>query len=243
MADIQQILADVGGPAGALLGLLFGGSDPSLSSKLLQQFSQTGGTTSQATAGKTSTRRNLSPGQVQLDGITSQTISKMLADPNQFLAPQRQAAADTINQSYAQAPQAIASKLLAFGGTNSGKFGKAVTQSELSRNAALAKNDSDFATAGSALQLQAGDLASKLLGIDYGSDSSTSGSTRQNTSSSTSSSTLQQQAGDSDQDGALTEMFDRMKIPVNARGELATQIDRLKRRSAAGVSGGSGGWA
>lgn len=132
-------------------------------------------------SGKSSTRRALTPEQQMLMPKLSGYGTSLIDNPGAGLEPIRAGLKAGVNTRYAGAPQAIADKMLAFGGTGkSGKFGRAVRGSEMSRLGEQGGVDNSIAGMMLNRQDQGSQILQSLLGINFGQDTETSGTSTMN---------------------------------------------------------------
>lgn len=123
------------------------------------------------------TRRVLAPEQGDILGQLKRRATGMIADPSAGLAPLRTSAVNSINNAAAAAPGSLAARYLGNGANRSGKYGRAARLSETNRLGQIANVDNQVGQ----MALQRGDegsaLLERLLGINFGSDTTSSGST------------------------------------------------------------------
>lgn len=130
----------------------------------------------QSSKSTATTTRNLLPFQQDIIPQLTGYTSDLLTNPGKLLAPIRQQGVNQINRNYARVPQQLADRLLSFGGNASGKFGRALRESELARQASISSLDSALAQQMLAQQGQGASLAEQLLGMNFGSTVSQEGS-------------------------------------------------------------------
>ena len=136
-----------------------------------------GNRSKKSTQTSSSTRKRiLTPVQQNIEGQLGSLLSRRLTDPGAGLEPIRTAARETVNQGYSGAVDTILSKLLSSGQRSSGKAGRAVMETELSRLRDLGGVDSMIAKMMLDREDRTASLAEQLLGINFGEESTGTGS-------------------------------------------------------------------
>lgn len=129
-------------------------------------FSNTGGT-----------RRFLAPEQTDILGQLKSRAGGIMANPSAGLQPFRSAAVNSVNRTAAAAEPTLRARFLGSGANRSGKYGRAQRLSETARLGQIADVDNQVGQ----MALQRGDDASalmeRLLNLNLGSDTTSSGST------------------------------------------------------------------
>jgi|SRR5579864_7755441 len=123
-----------------------------------------------------STNRVLTPYQTALQGPLFSYISQLMTNPTATLQPFKQQARDQVNQNYNGLSDSLRQQFLSTGGGSSGKFGTALAQGDLQRTGDLSNVDNTFAAQASALPLQAESLGTNLLGMNFGTTSTSTNS-------------------------------------------------------------------
>lgn len=112
-------------------------------------------------------RRVLRPEQEGLVGPVSGYANRLLTDPAAGLEPIRAGMRNTVNSSFSGVDAGLRDKMLASGGSASGKYGKAVLGADLARRGALAGVDTDVAQMILQQQNQGASLAERLLSVPF----------------------------------------------------------------------------
>lgn len=158
---------------------------------LLNQPTNTSGTSSSSTSssGSSSTQKTLTPYQTALQGPLYEYLINLITNPSQTVAPFLNQARNQVNDNYTGLADSLRQQFLSTGGGTSGKYGLALGSANNQRIGQLSNADSTFANTAATLPLQASSLATNLLGLNFGSTSSTgsnsssSGNTQQTQSS------------------------------------------------------------
>lgn len=163
----------------------------SLQTTQQQQQQQSSGTGTTAS----STQRNLSPYQQNIQAPVYKTISDLMTNPQKFVAPAQNQAREQVNQNYAGSADALRSQFMQSGGGSSGKFGTALVQSDLARRGQLSQVDNAAAAQAAQLPITGAQLGEALLGQDFGQTTTGTTSTAANTTTSGTSQTQGTQTG------------------------------------------------
>lgn len=150
---------------GSVLGGILGNRESARTQKTDQ-------TTSNAST--TRTRRVLRPEQEPMLGALATRASDLLTNPTAVLDPIRSARRNAVNQDYAGIEDTLADRMLSHGGRNSGKFGRAVRETNVARVGALADVDSDMARLVLEQQDRGSSLMERLLGMTFDNEIGTS---------------------------------------------------------------------
>jgi hypothetical protein len=154
-----------------VLGAVTGGLSNMAGNKTTTSNSQSTDTSS----GTSSTARNLTPYQDQLQSPLFKQITDLMSNPQGYLAPARSQARNAVNSTYSGLADTLRQKFLATGGGTSGKFGMGLQQGELSRLGDLSKSDNSYDQLAASLPITAGiPAATNLLGMNFGSTTSSS---------------------------------------------------------------------
>ena len=172
----------------ALAGALGNRASARTSTQQQQSQQQQQSSASSTSTGSQSDRRALSPEQIAAMSRLGTFSESLMNDPMAGLEAIRSGALNRVNANYGGAIDAIKAKLLANGAGGSGKFNRAVRGTELSRIGDLSGLEANFANLASQRQIQGAGLAQGLLGVNLGSDSTSTTTQAANTSSSGSSS-------------------------------------------------------
>lgn len=155
--------------AGAVAGG-FGNSTGARTGTYSNQNQYTNGYTSTSgSSGTSTTTKNLSDFQKAIEPDLYGYGLGLIKNPSQYIDPIRKAATAQINQNYSSAPSGIAQKMLAYGGSKSGKFGKAMVQSELARYSDINNLNGQLAPLTMQQQNFGANLLQQMLGLNYGS--------------------------------------------------------------------------
>lgn len=129
-----------------------------------------------STAGSSTRRRILTPGQESLNSTLTGTALDRIENPAAAVAPLRVATRENINANFAGVPDALRAKYGTTGGA-SGKLGRAARESEIARAGALSGADSDFNRLILQLQDSGIGLGERLLSQNFGEEATNTGST------------------------------------------------------------------
>ena len=174
-------------------GINKGGSETSNSStdELIKQIfgqSTTSSSTGSSTSAGTSTQaqsgtsegqssRVLTPEQQAVSPTIANVILSLSKNPEQFFAPSQAAARNEVNDNYAGVEGTLRDQFLTGGGGGrSGRYGRAVMDTELARRGALSDVDTAYRIEGAKAPLTAAQLAQQFLGINFGEKTSSTNS-------------------------------------------------------------------
>lgn len=152
------------------LGALTG----ALSNTNANKTSTYSGQQAQSNSGTTTTGRNLTPYQSAIQAPLFDYVSNLMTNPQATVAPFQTAARNNVNSNYKGLADSLRQQFLSTGGGGSGKFGTALAQGNLNRLSDLSNVDNTMAQTAATLPLQGANLASGLLGMNFGSTTSTS---------------------------------------------------------------------
>jgi hypothetical protein len=164
------------------MSLGIGGGTSSQSTNSNQNVVSSGGTT--ATQAKT-----LTPYQSALQSPLFQTISNLMTNPMQTVAPLVTQAKNNIVNQYKGVSGQLRQQFMGNpGGGQSGKYGTAQLASDLGERSDLSIADVQGAATASQLPLSASNIATQLLGLNFGQTASGSNTGSQNTTGASNSS-------------------------------------------------------
>ncbi len=132
------------------------------------------GTSTQNQSGTSNYNRTLTPYQSALQSPLFGYISNLMTNPQAAVAPFQQAGRDQVSSNYNGLADSLRQQFLSTGGGKSGKYGMALAQGNLQRLGQLSNVDNSFAQTAAQLPLTASNLATNLLGMNFGGTSSTS---------------------------------------------------------------------
>ena len=168
-----------GGFFGLLQALLGGGA-----AGLLQQPANTTGSSSssgtQSNAVNSSTQRTLLPQQTTLLSPLFSSITAAMTNPSSVTAPYQNQARNQVNDNYSGLADNLRKQFLSTGGGTSGKYGLALAGANTRRLSDLSGVDNSFAERNASLPLETAGLAENLLGMNFGSTSSSGGTSTSN---------------------------------------------------------------
>jgi hypothetical protein len=121
-------------------------------------------------------RRFLAPEQQDILSQLKSRATGQMTDPSAGLAPLRNASVNSINNSAAAVPGALAARFLGSGANRSGKYGRAARIAETGRLGAIANVDNQVGQMALQRQDEGSQLLERLLGMNFGSDTTASGS-------------------------------------------------------------------
>lgn len=137
-----------------------------------------GSTSGGSTSSTGSNRRFVTPEQQALQSPILQNIMQQLENPASFLQAGQTAARENVNANFAGMEDTLRQKY-GTGAGASGKFGRAARGAETERLRGLSQVDSQFALARQGVQQQGLGNALSLLGMNFGTDVSSTGSQQQ----------------------------------------------------------------
>lgn len=158
------LLTGLGAATGAL-GNTRGARTSTSSSTSSGSFSNTGGF-----------RRYLAPEQSDVLGQLKQRATGMIANPGAGLEPFRAAAVNSVNRSAGALEPSLRARYLGSGANRSGKYGRAQRLAETARLGAIADVDNQYGQMALQRQDEGSQLLERLLGMNFGSDTASSGS-------------------------------------------------------------------
>jgi len=147
-------------------------------------------------SGTSTTARNLTPYQTSLQAPVFNYVSQLMTPEGAqaAVAPYTAASRDATNSTYGGLADSLRQQFMSTNNGESGKFGTALVQGNLARLGALQGVDTTGQEEAAALPLTASNLATQLLGMNFGQTTNAS-STGSSTSSGTSDSTQTSQQG------------------------------------------------
>jgi hypothetical protein len=126
-------------------------------------------------SGTSTTNRNLTPFQTQLQGPVYAQLMQQLQDPSKTVEPFRVAARNRVNANYTGLGDQLRQQFLTTGGGASGKYGRATLQYDLARRGALSDVDQQAQQSAAGNQFSWAQIANQLLGMNFGSTTTGSG--------------------------------------------------------------------